>query len=348
MDRRTFVAVTAAAVAAPGGAEEATVDWRKLPRWRGFNLLEKFSANRSGPFVERDFEWLTRWGFDFARIPMSYHCWSKPDDWLTIDEKVIEEIDQVVEFGRRYGVHINLNLHRAPGFCINQPYEAKDLWTDESALEACCFHWAMFARRYAGIPSTRLSFDLLNEPTRCSRADYIKVHRALAEAIRAADPQRLIIADGWQVGADPVPELDEFRLGRSTRGYAPSQVSHYRANWVKGSDTWPEPTWPLRQGDRLLDKAWLAQRLKPWREAAANGVGVHVGEFGAYNKTPHAVALAWLKDWLELWQEAGFGWALWNLRGAFGLVDSGRADVAYEAFEGHQLDRALLELLQAH
>ena len=46
--------------------------------------------------------------------------------------------------------------------------------------------------------------------------------------------------------------------------------------------------------------------------------------------------------------EAGWGWALWNLRGSFGVVDSGRADVRYEPFRGRQLDRRMLELLRAN
>jgi endoglucanase len=38
---------------------------------------------------------------------------------------------------------------------------------------------------------------------------------------------------------------------------------------------------------------------------------------------------------------------MWNLRGSFGIVDSGRADVAYEDFQGHKLDRKMLDLLLA-
>jgi endoglucanase len=60
------------------------------------------------------------------------------------------------------------------------------------------------------------------------------------------------------------------------------------------------------------------------------------------------VVLRWAKDQLELWSEAGFGWAMWNLRGAFGVVDTQRDDCAYEDFHSHKLDRQLLDLLKAH
>jgi endoglucanase len=79
-----------------------------------------------------------------------------------------------------------------------------------------------------------------------------------------------------------------------------------------------------------------------------SGGTVFIGESGAYDKTPHAVALAWYRDWLELWKERRMGWALWNFRGSFGILDSGRADVAYEGYRGHALDREFLDLLREY
>jgi endoglucanase len=55
-----------------------------------------------------------------------------------------------------------------------------------------------------------------------------------------------------------------------------------------------------------------------------------------------------MEDFLSLWQDAGWGWALWNLRGSFGLLDSQRADVEYEDFRGHKLDRKMLDLLRRY
>jgi hypothetical protein len=42
---------------------------------------------------------------------------------------------------------------------------------------------------------------------------------------------------------------------------------------------------------------------------------------------------------LVLWKEAGWGWALRDFRGSFGVLDSDRADARYETFHGHKLDR---------
>ncbi len=73
-----------------------------------------------------------------------------------------------------------------------------------------------------------------------------------------------------------------------------------------------------------------------------------VGEFGAFNHTPHPVVLRWMGDCLANWKDAGWGWAMWNFRGSFGILDSGRADVVYEDFQGHKLDRKMLDLLRAN
>lgn len=322
----------------------------RLPRWRGFNLLEKFTIGRHAPFVETDFAWMAEWGFDFVRLPLSYHCWADPNDWLNLREGTLKKIDQAVEFGRKHGVHVNLNFHRAPGYCVNPPKEPLDLWTDEKALDACAFHWAHFAKRYRGRPNSQVSFDLLNEPGDFPEASYVRVVKRLVQAIRAEDPQRLIIADGLKWGTKPVLGLADLGVAQSTRGYAPTRISHYKASWMRGSDQWPEPGWPLtiKEGDVWDRERLRKENIAPWLALAKRGVGVHVGECGAFQHTPHKVVLAWLRDCLELWQEAGWGWALWNLRGSFGILDSNRQDANYEEFHGHKLDRAMLELLRAH
>jgi endoglucanase len=288
------------------------------------------------------------WGFDFVRLPLSYWCWSTPENWRAMNEDSLKHIDEAVTFGRRYGVHVNINFHRAPGYCVNPPAEPFNLWEDEKALEASCYHWAHFAKRYKGIPNEQVSFDLLNEPARIPEATYHRVVKALVEAIRNEDPDRLIIADGLQWGREPVPSLTDLNVAQSTRGYDPMQISHFKASWIGGSDTWPVPTWPLKDGGGWNKERLRRERIEPWKALERQGVGVHVGEWGAFQHTPHEAVLAWMKDCLELWQEAGWGWAMWNFRGSFGILDSGRSDVAYEDFNGHRLDRKMLELIQAY
>lgn len=105
----------------------------------------------------------------------------------------------------------------------------------------------------------------------------------------------------------------------------------------------------MKECDR--GEVWDRERLKreyieKYRPLPERKVQIHVGEWGGFNKTPHAVMLAWMSDCLSLWKEAGWGFALWNLRGSFGVLDSQRADVQYEDYQGHKLDGRMLELLR--
>jgi len=365
MKRREFIkagtAVGAAALTGLGGKIMAgsTKPGINFPPYRGFNLLAKFSGR--GPrrkFREEDFEIMAELGFNFARIPMSYWNWASPDDWYKIDEEIFEDIDEVIELGKQYGIHINLNMHRVPGYCINgRDREPMDLFKDtpenmQKALNAVEHHWKIFARRYRGIPNTILSFDLINEPPHMkTETRYVEIVKTLVHGIREEDPERLIVADGKDVGRTPVFGLVELGLVQSTRGYDPMSVSHYTAGWVPENafETSAPPSWPLKGDDgKIWDRDALKEKLiDTWKPLTDRGVTVHVGEWGCYNKTPHDVALKWMRDLLSLWKAAGWGNAMWNLRGDFGILNSNRNDVKYENYKGHKLDRKMLELLQA-
>ena len=473
----------------------------KLPPWRGFNLLYQFNVG-SAPTPDRvmaeDFRLIASLGFNFARLPLDYRGWITGGDWEKLDEARLREIDRIVALGGDYGVHASLNYHRAPGFTVAKPAEARSLWTDADAQRVCALHWAAFAKRYKGIPSARLSFNLFNEPPAIAEAVYYAVVKQMVDAIRAEDPDRLVLCDGLNYGNVPPTSLHPLGVALCTRGYRPMNISHYRANWIGGSDTWAVPQWPAAQvsaflygpmkqdlqstlvlegplggttlrlrvntvssraqlrvtdgrgtalwehafvpgpgegewkkvvhraewnayaniydrdyrialppgvtrvdvhnvdGDWLtlsevgvesgekrwtmatvdswglkqtgavrfdptqvsgaalrapamLDRAWLRDTVyAPWREAQAAGLGVMIGEMGAFQHTPHPVVLRWMEDVLAVAQENGWGWALWNFRGGFGVLDSERTDLTYETWEGHSLDRAMLELLQKY
>ena len=364
--------------------EETDITASSIPRWRGFNLLEKFIVtSMNDPFRESDFEMIAELGFDFVRLPMSYWCWSDPNNWKELREKPLKEIDQAVEFGKQYGVHVSLNFHRAPGYSVDRSAEEPfNLWLDEEAQEAFDYHWSHFAERYKGIPNKEVSFNLVNEPATMTSARkepvpvelHDKVMRRVVKAIREVDPNRLIIADGLWWSREPIPSLADLDVVQSTRGYEPIQITHYLASWVDGAVNWPEPTWPmdplesteLRWATDVMnnhykenlekwgvstDQPWDAERIKkqmidPWKRLEDKGVSVHVGEFGAYSRTPHQVVLKWMRELMSQWKQAGWGWAMWNFRGGFGILDSDREDVNYEDYKGHKLDREMLEIIK--
>lgn len=320
-----------------------------LPRWRGFNLLEMFMVDGQTPYREEDFALIAELGFDFVRLPMDYRCWAVPSDWTKFREDSLRQVDKAVGYGKKHGVHVQLNFHRAPGYTVAAPPEPKDLWTDREAQDVCATHWGHFAGRYQGVPNRELSFNLFNEPAKVGPEPHKKVVGRMVEAIREQDRDRLIVCDGRDWGTQPPTELAGLGVAAATRGYAPFHLTHYRANWVEGSDRWEKPTYPMTEGGKVWDAKRLQEdQIRPWKALEGMGVGVMVGEFGAFNRTPHDVTLAWMSDCLDAWKAAGWGWALWNFRGGFGVLDSDRTDVTYEDWRGHKLDRKMLNLLESH
>jgi aryl-phospho-beta-D-glucosidase BglC (GH1 family) len=373
MRRRNLLAAlggAAAAAAIPASAGTLAPAQTAIPRWRGFNLMDFFQAftrdDRRPVVNEDELRWIRDWGFNFIRIPMDYWLWIKtdwrvtrklePDDVMKIDESMFESIDRVVDLGRKYGLHVSLNFHRAPGYCINNPErEPFLLWRDSRAEDAFVEHWRLFATRYKGVSEFDLSFNLLNEAPRpregyMDRRDYVRAMTKAADAIQQVSPRRLVIIDGLDVGNVVVDEMIGSGVAQSVHAYWPGQISHYRASWVDKESTYPMPTWPILRddGEPRMSRKDLEARYAPWAELARRGIGVHCGECGCFNRTPHAVFLSWFTDVLEILEGHGIGWALWNFRGSFGVLDSGREDIAYEDWHGRKLDRALLALLQKH
>src|SRR6266496_3495141 len=112
MDRRSFVkGLAVAGLAANAGADAIfarnypqpliqtsdadDIMTGHIPRWRGFNLQGRFAMPGrpySGrAFDEFDFATMAEWGFDFARLPLSYWAWGSTDNWFVIREEPLKE-----------------------------------------------------------------------------------------------------------------------------------------------------------------------------------------------------------------------------------------------------------------
>jgi len=388
LSRRDFVkksalSVTAVGLAGAGWAEtnvsRNTLKGRhptganSLPRWRGFNLTDFTypSPSDRGGTTDDEFKWMADWGFDFVRLPMAYPRYldfdrSKditPADVLKIDEAEVDKIETFARKAQDHGLHVCFNLHRAPGYCINAGFhEPYDLWKSKEAQDAFTFHWSMWAKRFKSVPPSKISFDLLNEPALRSDMNdqlaatskvpgnlYRTVAKRATDAIRASNPDFIVIADGNKVGYEVTPELKDLNIAQSCRGYFPHYISHYKAPWVnKDPEKCPTPVWPGTINGEKFGKDRLEKFYKPWIDLAQSGVGVHCGECGCWNKTPHRVFLAWFEDVLDILTSAKIGYALWNFKGEFGILNSGRPDVEYADWHGNRLDTKLLELLKKY
>ncbi len=241
------------------------------PKWYGFNLLEYFSTDpdwmshfpykNDGMFREGDFKWMKDWGFNWVRLPMDYRFWTDPNDLLKINEKGVEPIDRAIKLGEKYGVHVNISLHRAPGECcldtmdyaatrIHVTPEKTSVYTDQATQDAFVHQWVYFAERYKGISNEKLSFNLVNEPNESvggkdaadGKKHYLRVARASVAGIRGKDAKRLIVSDGYPWAQAPNPELFDTGILQSRHEYSPIGLTHYRCEWARPlSMTFPAP-----------------------------------------------------------------------------------------------------------
>ena len=79
---------------------------------------------------------------------------------MSVEETAVQPLDRAIALGQQYGIHINLCLHRIPGYCINgrelEPFQLFDSPRDsmERALKAAAYHWRyLVANIFAGIGS---------------------------------------------------------------------------------------------------------------------------------------------------------------------------------------------------
>ena len=322
--------------------------------WRGVNAVSMFYSpwNKTddcayGRYLESEFALFKKCGLNFARLPIDYRFFVSAYDWEHWLEDGLEKVDAAIEYGRKYGIHVNLCLYRAPGKVAYpaDPNNNNRILKDPVALEAFKRIWREFARRYKGIPNSELSFNLVNEPS-FSEKDFIHVFGETVDTIHKVDPGRFIILDGNRTATVPVPYFFNVPLtGQSFRGYAPGAFSHYGV-WYGGHPK-VKPRWPKNADDKAMQ--WVVDgqaKMLAKQDCIPKGYPVMIGEFGCYAKMDHESCLKWMEEGFREWRKRGYGWAIWDYDGPFGFVDSSRPDAEYIEIDGRKIDRKMLELLR--
>lgn len=481
---------------------EAVAAWRPAQRWMGVNLpycLYHKEVRKDATYNEEDFRFVRELGLNFIRLPLDYRLWIADGDWNRIDDRALAPLDQALEWGEKYGLHLQFCFHRAPGFSVNRwPAETRNLFREKEVQAVCRRHWAHFARRYRHVPNERLSFNLFNESP--AATNLAEVELMLVKAIHEEDPKRFVVADGAGCCQSPVAALEAEKglVGQAARGYSPMAISHCGVKWMgdmaknfaprwptygfasplygSGKAEWRTPlriadapagTWTvsfgtvssdnrmvvtadgrtladwrlspqtnsaewvdakyvarwrlttgspakpfvfrleapakelkleiptgdwvevkslvvtagektatlpsdyvwgrkenvapfvfrgwdeeipfLAEGCPLTGAGWLEQKsLAEWIACAKRGNFVMIGECGASGGAPYDLYLRWMGDQLKVWQKHGFGFAMWTLRGAYGLIDTRRKGAVEVDFHGHRLDKGLMDLINRY
>ncbi len=155
--------------------------------------------------AEDDIRFIKSVGFNTVRIPLHYALFMSDDG--AIEGEGWALLDRVVDWAREAGLYVILDLHAAPGGQTGINHDDGPgyplMFYVPRDEDLTVRFWQAIARRYAGNP-TILGYDLLNEPIAPYHAVYAlnprlePFYRRVTTAIRAVDPERVVLLAGGQ------------------------------------------------------------------------------------------------------------------------------------------------------
>jgi endoglucanase len=151
-------------------------------------------------YSEKDMQPLPGWGANVIRLAFSYNDLETDDNTPVWKEDGFKALDDVVQWGKKYGIYVILDMHVAPGGQSTQPYCAGGhnlIWTDAASQKRFIDLWTEIARRYHDRPEVA-AYDLINEPdtTQDDPQLVVKLEGRAIDAIRAVDPDKIIAVGG--------------------------------------------------------------------------------------------------------------------------------------------------------
>ena len=224
--------------------------------WNGIGLTAYKCRTVYREFSEAEFALFQENNINFTRVFLAFPALRFPDypDGLDlVNEAEFRDIDQLIAWGIEYGVHIQLSMNTTPSGYMR-------LWdANDEEWEYIQAYWEAFARRYAGIPSRYLSFDLFNEMEmhRGEAAKGLEKLEKMVTSLREIDPGRVLLTS-LHTNADPEWAEGAAKLGLSL-GYHPYEPIHLcegdNGDLRKPAQaSWPYPYFPqvIHQGESLV------------------------------------------------------------------------------------------------
>lgn len=278
-----------------------------LPRLRGAMVSPRMTEADLAIFAN---EWggnVIRWQFIRSNREVQSATY---DQWF---EDMLVKTDQALDWAKRLGVKVVLDLHSPPGGEPSQGgYVAATggIFSKPQAQQDFIEVWRKMARRYKG-NSVIWGFDLLNEPVDDQTAPGCQDWQTLAltagQAIREIDPDRTLIvepprwggASGFE-GFNPIPLP---RVVYSFHMYEPGRFTHQRVF----DKTQKLVAYPGAIDGQTWNREKLIAAMRPAIEFARKyRVHLYVGEFSAIRWAPGAET--YLADLTSIFEEQGWDW----------------------------------------
>lgn len=235
-------------------AEELPADWRGLTIFsKGvthYNIVE--------PFQERDLKFLSENGFNFARVLIGFTTLGYPDhpeNGSLVNLAELKDLDRLIAWGMRYDVHLSLCMLSPPGYASQEDVEHQAIkdadYPSPEQWELIMSYWTMLAKRYAGIPSRNLSFELCTEwhlEEEGKSADFKTDWEPVIEAIREISPERVLLASfdtAIPIKLKLAEDMASMGVALAAHPYTPWQLAKGNADMRQAIGFTGELSWPL-------------------------------------------------------------------------------------------------------
>lgn len=295
---------------------------------RGVNLGNALEAPREGEWgvvlQEEYFDLIRNAGFNSVRIPIRWSAHAAREAPYTIDPEFFARVDWAVEQALSRKLLVVVNMHH---------YE--EIFEDpHGERERFIALWEQIAAHYQSYPD-ELLFELLNEPhERLTPRLWNTLLAETLQAVRKTNPGRVVVIGPgeWNsiAGLSMLELPSDPNLIVTVHYYDPFTFTHQGAEWVSGSSAWLGTTWegtPAQQRAITRD----LDRAAAW--AAAHGVPIFLGEFGAYGRADMESRVRWTRFVARQAEARGMSWAYWEFCAGFGVYDPVRRAWRQELLE---------------
>jgi aryl-phospho-beta-D-glucosidase BglC (GH1 family) len=296
--------------------------------------------------LEDDIKRIASWGFDHVRLPVD-HCTltDVPGNYL---ESGFVHIDNAVEWCKRYGLGVIIDLHDAPGYHFLGIPGGNTLFGSVENQDQLTDIWKTIATRYRD-SGDHIRYELLNEVDSQTPEEWNNLAERLIRTIRDVDTGHWIVVGGLE--ANHVKRLKDIRHFEDNKivytfhMYEPLLVTHQKASWVffgpfmdrnlpypcpaelyneivKGIINTISATMEggyVPQVDPYIrediDKAYMRQQMEgAFAFVQETGLPLYCGEYGLIDFADNESRANYVRDVSELCLEYGIGRAMWSYK----------------------------------
>lgn len=164
-------------------------------------------AYRDNYITQADIRFIKQSGFNSVRVPFSYRLFVSDASSPALEGPGYELLDRVIDWCRREGLYVILDMHAAPGGQtgdnIDDSFGYPFLFESPESQQLTINLWRKIAARYRDQP-TVIGYDLLNEPI----AHFFDIallnpkleplYRRIVSGIREVDRNHIIFLGGAQ------------------------------------------------------------------------------------------------------------------------------------------------------